>query len=67
MKSKVYEILSKENIDPKNLDIDTLKKIGIENIVNNLEFYWDKPYSCESVFKELFSRAILDKVKNQSI
>jgi hypothetical protein len=66
MKSKVYEILSKENIDPKNLDIDTLKKIGIENIVNNLEFYWDKPYSCESVFKELFNRAILDKVKNQS-
>lgn len=63
MKSKVYEILSKENIDPKNLNIDELKKAGIENIINNIEFYWDKPYSCESVFKELFSRAILDKIK----
>jgi hypothetical protein len=66
MKSKVYEILSKENINPENQDIENLKKVGIENIINNLEFYWDKPYSCESVFKELFSRAILDKVKSQS-
>jgi hypothetical protein len=66
MKSKVYEILSKENINPENQDIENLKKVGIENIINNLEFYWDKPYSCESVFKELFSRAIIDKLKSQS-
>ena len=29
----------------------------------NIEFYYDKPYTCESVFKELFDRGVIEEIK----
>jgi hypothetical protein len=63
MKSKVYDILRQNNLDVTKFNIDTLKQAGIQNIVNNLEFYYDKPYTCESVIKELFQRGVLEQIK----
>jgi hypothetical protein len=56
---KIREILSERNIETKNISTDTLYKVGMENVKNNIEFYFDKPYTCESVIKELFIRGVI--------
>jgi hypothetical protein len=67
MKQKVYNILMEKNMDTTKFNIDMLCQAGINNIISNLEFYYDKPYSCESVLKELFSRGVIEYIKkNQS-
>lgn len=68
MKQRVYNILREKNLDYKKFNIDILLDAGIKNIVNNIEFYYDKPYSCESVLKELFQKGVIEKIKQtQSI
>ena len=68
MKSKVYDILRQNNLDFSKFNIDSLKQAGIQNIVNNLELYYDKPYTCESVIKELFQRGVMEQIrKTQSV
>ena len=67
MKQKVYNILREKNIDYKKFNVDTLCEAGIKNIINNIEFYYDKPYSCESVLKELFTMLLIPASHNISI
>jgi hypothetical protein len=64
MIQKVYGILREKNIDSNKFNIDILCDAGLRNIINNVEFYYDKPYSCESVLKELFTRGVIEKIKN---
>jgi hypothetical protein len=64
MKHKIKEILSERNIEIKNFPIDTLYKVGIDNVRDNIEFYFDKTYTCESVIKELFIRGIEKYLQN---
>jgi hypothetical protein len=68
MKQKVYNILREKNLDINKYNIEILYNAGIRNIVNNIEFYYDKPYTCESVLKELFLRGVLEQIrKTQSL
>ena len=60
MKHKISEFLQERKVDTKNLPLDILYKVGIENVRENIEFYFDKTYTCESVIKELFIRGIID-------
>lgn len=62
MKDKVYSLLLEQNIDVNKFNIERLKKAGIDMILENIEFYYDKPYTCESVFKELFNRGVMEEV-----
>jgi hypothetical protein len=62
MKQIIINILKRKNIDINNYNIDILYEAGVSNIVDNLEYYYDKPYTCESVLKELFERGILEKI-----
>ncbi len=62
----INEILSKKRLDIKNFPIDLLYKVGIENVKNNIEFYFDKTYTCESVIKELFKRGIVRYIDDNS-
>jgi len=66
MKEKIYSILLQRNLDINKYNIDSLYLAGVKMIVDNIEFYYDKPYSCESVFKELFNRGILEEIKKES-
>jgi hypothetical protein len=50
------------NVNVENLSIDTLYKVGMESVRENIEFYFDKPYTCESVIKELFIRGIISYI-----
>ena len=63
MKNKVKEILLERNIEIKNFPIDILYKVGMDNVRNNIEFYSDKTYTCESVIKELFIRGIINYIE----
>lgn len=59
MKQLINNLLIERNIERKNFTLDVLYLAGMENVKNNIEYYFDKTYSCESVIKELFIRGII--------
>jgi len=63
MKQVIKELLSERNIESKNFHVDTLYKVGMENVRDNIEFYFDKTYTCESVIKELFIRGVISYIE----
>jgi hypothetical protein len=65
MKHKIKEILTERNVNIENFSMDTLYKVGMENVKDNIEFYFDKPYTCESVIKELFIRGIISYIQQK--
>lgn len=64
MKYKLFEFLRERNIST-DISSDELYLVGMENVKNNIEFYFDKTYTCESVIKELFIRGIDNYIKNK--
>lgn len=60
MKHLIQELLKQKNI--KNFSVDDLYKVGMENVKQNIEFYYDKTYTCESVIKELFIRGVVNHI-----
>jgi hypothetical protein len=60
---KVKEILSERNVQIENFSTDTLYKVGMDNVKENIEFYFDKTYTCESVIKELFIRGVINYIE----
>lgn len=65
MKSIVSKILIEKGIDPFDWDIDELYDIGKKNVFNNIEFYHDKDYPCNSVIISLFSEGILKHIERK--
>ena len=63
MKHLLFQFLAERNIQPTGFSRDELYAIGIRNVYNNIEFYFDKKYTCESVIKELFIRGIKDHIE----
>lgn len=63
MKDKIYTLLIQKNIDITKYNIERLYQAGLNKIIDNIEFYYDKPYSCESVFKELFDRGVMEEIR----
>ena len=66
MKHKIKEILLERNVSIENFPLDTLYKVGMDNVKENIEFYFDKTYTCESVIKELFIRGIINYIQQKS-
>lgn len=61
----INKILYERNVEnKKNIPLEILYKVGMENVKNNIEFYYDKTYTCESVIKELFIRGIINYIEN---
>jgi len=65
MRHKIQEFLRERNINSRNFSVEELYKAGMENVRENIEFYYDKTYSCESVIKELFIRGIDNYIKSK--
>jgi hypothetical protein len=65
MKHKIIQILSERNINFQNFSLDTLYNVGMDNVKDNIEFYYDKTYTCESVITELFIRGIINYIDNK--
>ena len=66
LRQKIKDILVQRNISSSDVSLDFLYNIGIQNIVNNVEYYSDKKYSCDSVIPNLFTTAIIDYLEKQS-
>lgn len=65
VKHKLFEFLRERNIDSRDIDQEDLYKAGMENVKDNIEFYFDKTYTCESVIKELFIRGMDNYIRNK--
>ena len=64
MKSIIKSLLIEKNIKCDNISDEVLYNAGMENVKNNIEFYHDKTFTCESVIKELFIRGIINFIKS---
>lgn len=64
MKHLIPELLRQRNIKI-DISTDDLYTVGIEAVKQNIEFYYDKTYTCESVIKELFIRGIADYIERK--
>ncbi len=60
---RVKELLDERNVKSENFPLEELYKVGMENVKDNIEFYFDKTYTCESVIKELFVRGIIQYIE----
>jgi hypothetical protein len=65
MMHRIKEILLERDVSIENLPLDTLYKVGMDNVRENIEFYFDKTYTCESVIKELFIRGIINYIQQK--
>jgi hypothetical protein len=65
MMHRIKEILLERDVSIENLPLDTLYKVGMDNVRENIEFYFDKTYTCESVIKELFIRGIVNYIQQK--
>jgi len=63
MKNRIFDFLRERNIST-NISSEELYIAGMENVKNNIEFYYDKTYTCESVIQELFIRGVINRCKN---
>ena len=63
MKNMIDSLLLERNVERKNFSDEILYKIGMENVRNNIEFYSDKTFTCESVIKELFIQGIINYIQ----
>lgn len=63
----ISQVLAEKNIKISNFIIDNLYKAGIDNVKDNIEFYSDKPYSCDSVIQELFLRGVIEYINNNKL
>ncbi len=57
MTFNIQTLLRQKSLESKH-DIDLLYRAGMKNVIDNIEYYFDKPYTCESVLKELFERGV---------
>lgn len=62
---KVKEILDEKKIESKKYPIETLYEVGMESVKKNIEFYFDKPYTCESVIKQLFIEGVIEYIEKE--
>lgn len=63
----INQILTEKNIKKTNFIIENLYKVGMDNVKDNIEYYSDKPYSCDSVIQELFLRGVIEYINNNKL
>ena len=63
MKNMIKSLLLERNVERKNFSDEILYKVGMDNVRDNIEFYHDKTFTCESVIKELFIRGIINYIE----
>ena len=62
MNQTLHSFITQKSIESKE-DSKLLYDKGMEYLVQNIEYYFDKPYSCDTVLKELFERGINNFIK----
>jgi len=65
MLHRIKEMLDERNVESENFQMEKLYKAGMENVRNNIEYYFDKQYTCESVLQELFVRGMISYINER--
>jgi len=65
MLHRIKEMLDERNVESENFPMEKLYKAGMENVRNNIEYYFDKQYTCESVLQELFVRGMISYINER--
>jgi hypothetical protein len=65
MKQIIINLLTQRNLEIKRYNLDVLYQAGMNNIIRNIEYYYDKPYTCQSVIQELFERGVVEKIETK--
>ena len=65
MLHRIKELLDERNVESGNFPVENLYKAGMENVRNNIEYYFDKQYTCESVLQELFVRGMISYIEKK--
>ena len=65
MKQLMINLLLQNKIETSKYNLELVYQAGIKNIIDNIEYYHDKPYSCESVLTELFKRGVLTYIEKK--
>lgn len=63
MKKPIYQFLNDKNLNLKKYSNEDLYNAGIKGIIDNIDYYFDKEYTCESVLKQLFTIGIKDYIE----
>ena len=63
LKQKIGDILRNKKMENRSFELEDLYRAGMDNVKNNIEFYHDKTYTCESVITELFIRGVDKYIK----
>jgi serine phosphatase RsbU (regulator of sigma subunit) len=67
MRQDIPKILNQKSINPDNYDMEKLYKAGMDNIINSIDYYYDKPFPCSSVLPQLFETGILEYITVEDI
>ena len=59
MKNMIKSLLIERNVEVKNFSYETLYKVGMENVRDNIEFYFDKTEQLKCDLKALFLLEII--------
>ena len=62
MNQTLHSFITQKSLECKE-DSKLLYDKGMEYLLQNIEYYFDKPYSCDTVLKELFERGINNFIK----
>ena len=65
LQRKIKELLEEKNVESGNFPMEKLYKAGVDNVSNNIEYYFDKQYTCESVLQELFVRGVISYIEKR--
>lgn len=67
MNSVLYNLILEKGIKPSNsISYEKLYEIGMDNVKKNIDWYSDKPYTCESVIRMLFITGVEDYILSSS-
>ena len=59
----IKELLKQRNINTNDVPLDILYNVGMNNIKDNIEYYFDEKFICDTVIPELFISGILEYLK----
>jgi hypothetical protein len=63
MRKILLTILESKQVELSNKRFELVYQAGINNIISNLDYYHNKPYSCKSVLMTLFEEGVLKELQ----
>lgn len=56
-------ILTEKRVELSKDRFEKVYQAGVNNIISNLDYYHNKPYTCKSVIQTLFEEGVLKELQ----